>query len=130
MERVSKRLQRIFFCNQGVPILRFETQQRYNLQEEVIFSRSELSSLIESSLDFFKTFDEARKGLQTQLPKPKTKLKETLLAHYSKDIIEYPNRKIRFSLRFQNNNVCTFPIKKFEIHLNQFIFTESVNFQF
>ena len=115
--------------------MRFETEQRYNLKEEVSFFKSEHSSLIESWRDFLKTFDEASKGSQIQLPEPKTeigsrKLKDTLLTHYYKDIIEHPIRQIRLSLRFQNNNICTFPIKKFEIHLNQFIFTESVNFHF
>ena len=56
-----------------------------------------------------------------------TKSKDNLFAHHYNDIIEHPNRQIRLSFRFGNNNSCVFSLKKFELHGNRFILTEFVN---
>ena len=53
-------------------------------------------------------------GIQIPIPKPKvqigsTKLTDNLFARYCNDIIEHPNRQIRLSFRFGNNNSCVFP---------------------
>ena len=107
-----------------------KTLQLSILQEEM--SIRELNCLDDSLRDFFKTYDHASKCLQIPLSKPKveivsTKSKDNPVAHYYNDIIEHPNRKIRLSLRFENNISCVFSIKKFELHGNQFVRTEIVN---
>ena len=112
-----------------------ETQQRYILQEEVNISKRELTCLVDSLRDFLKSFDQASKCVQIPLTKTKIdigskKLKDNLFAHYYNDIIEHPNRQIRSSVRFANNNSCVFSIKKFELHGNQFIPTEIVNLNY
>ena len=109
-----------------------KTQQRYILQEEVNISKRELTCLIDNLRDFLKTFDQASKCIQIPLPEPKveigsTKSKDNLFDHYYNDIVEHPNRQIRLSFRFGNNNSCVFSLKKFELHCNQFILTEIVN---
>ena len=90
-----------------------KTRQRYILQDEVKISKRELNSLVDSVRDFLKTFDNASKGVQIPLPKPKieigsTKPKVNLFAHYYNDILEHPNKHIRLSFRFRNNNYCIF----------------------
>ena len=95
-------------------------------------SRRELTSSVDSLRDFLKTFDYASKCIQILLLAPKveiepTKSKDILFAHYSNDIIEHPNRQIRSSFRFGNNNSSVIFIKKFELHGNQFILTEIIN---
>ena len=50
------------------------TQQRYILKEEVSVSKRVLTSLVDSLLDFPKTFAHASKCLQIPLPKPKVEL--------------------------------------------------------
>ena len=95
-------------------------------------SKRELTCLVDNLRDFLKTFDQASKCIQIPLPKPKleigsTKSKDNLFAHQYNDIIEHPNRQIRLSLRFGNNNSCVFSLKKFELHGNQFSLTEIVN---
>ena len=95
-------------------------------------SKRELTCLVDNLRDFLKTFDQASKWIQIPLPKPKveigsTKSEDNLFAHYYNDIIEQPNRQIRLSFRFGNNNSCVFFIEKFEIYGNQFILTEIVN---
>ena len=95
-------------------------------------TKTELTCLVDSLRDFLKTFDQASKCIQVPLPKPQvefgsTKSEDNLFAHYYNDIIEHPNRQIRLSFRFGNNNSCVFSIKKFELHGNQFILTENVN---
>ena len=109
-----------------------KTQQRYILQEEVIISKRELTCLVDNLRDFLKTFDQASKGIQIPLPKSKvkigaTKSEDNLFVHYYNDIIEHPNRQIRLSFRFGNNNSCVFSLKKFELHGSHFILTEIVN---
>ena len=109
-----------------------KTQQRYILQEEVNIPKRKLTCLVDNLRNFLKTFDQASKCIQIPLPKPKveigsTKLKDNLFAHHYNDIIEHPNRQIRLSFRFGNNNSCVFPLKKIELHGNQFILTEIVN---
>ena len=95
-------------------------------------SKRDLTCLVDNQRDFLKIFDQASKCVQIPLPKPKveirsTKSKDNLFAPYYKDIIEHPNRQIRLSFRFGNNNSCVFSLKKFELHGNQFILTENVN---
>ena len=94
-------------------------------------SRRELTSLVDNLRDFLNTFDKASKCIQIPLPKPifeigSKKSKNSLFAHYYNDIIKHPNRQIRLSFRFGNNNSCVFSLKKFELHGNQFILTEIV----
>ena len=72
-------------------------------------SKRDSTSLVDNLRDFLKTFDNARKVIQIPLPKPKieigsTKSIDNLFAHYYNDIIEHPNRQIRLSFRFGNNN--------------------------
>ena len=93
-----------------------KTQQRFILQKEVNISKRELTCLADSLSDFLKTFDHASKCIQIPLPKPKvesgsTKSKDNLFAPYYNDIIEHPNRQLRLSFRFGNNNSCLFFIK-------------------
>ena len=95
-----------------------------------LFKR-ELTSLVGSPRDFLDNFGDTSKIIQIPLPKPKvdngfTKSKDNLFAHYYNDNIENPNRQIRLSFRFGNNNSCVFSIKKSELHGNHFIFTEIV----
>ena len=100
-----------------------KTQQRYIFQEGVNISKRELTCLVENLRDFLRILDQASKCMQIPLPKPKveigsTKSKDNLFAHYYNDINEHPNRQIRLSFRFGNNNSCVFSLKKFEIHGN------------
>ena len=109
-----------------------KTQQRYILQEEVKLSKRELTCLVDNLRVFLKTFYQASKRIQIPLPKPEVEIRSTLsqdnlFAHYYNDTIEHPNRQIRLSFRFGNNNSCVFSIKKFELHGNQFILTEIVS---
>ena len=102
-----------------------KTQQRFILQEEVNISKRELTCLVDNLRKFLKIFDQASKCMQIPLPKPKieigfTKSKDNLFAHYYNDVIEHPNRQIRLSFQFGNNNSCVFSLKKFEKHGNQF----------
>ena len=108
-----------------------KTRQLYILQEEMNISKRELTSLIDSLHDFLKTPDHASKYIQIPLPEQKveigsTKSKYNLFPHYYDDIIEHPNRQFHLSFRFGNIS-CVFSIKKFELHVNQFILTEIVN---
>ena len=64
---------------------------------------------------------------EPQIETGATKSKDNLFGHYYNDIIEHPNRHIRLSFRFGNNNSCVFCMKKFERHGNQFNLTEIVN---
>ena len=107
-------------------------QQRYILQEEMNISKRELICFVDNLRDFLKTFDQASKCIQIPPAKPKfeiesTKSKDNLFVRYYKDTIEHPNRKIRLSFRFWNNNSCVFSLKKFELHGNQFILTQIFN---
>ena len=93
-----------------------KTQQCFILQEEVNISKKELNCLVANLRDFLKTFDQASKCIQIPLPKPKveigsTKSKDNLFPHYYNDITEHPNRQIRLSFRFENNNSCVFSPK-------------------
>ena len=106
------------------------TQQRYILQE-VNLSKKGLTSLIDSLRHFFRVFDHASKCIRITLPKLKVDFgstsKNNLFAQYYNDIIEHPNRQIHLSFRFGSNKSCENSIKKFELHGNQFILTETVN---
>ena len=88
--------------------------------------------MVDSLRDFLKTFDQASKCIQIPLPKPKveigsTKSEYNLFAHHYNDITEHPNRQIRLSFRFENNNSCVISLKNFELHGNQVILLEIVN---
>ena len=109
-----------------------KTQQRYILQEEVNISKRELTCLVDNLRDFLKIFDQARKCVQIPLSKLRveigsTKSKDNLFDHQYNLIIEHPNRQIRLSFRFGNNESCVFSLKIFELHGYQFILTEVVN---
>ena len=130
--RVSRGSNKKSFAIKLFQVCDLKTQQRYILQEEVNISKRELTCLVDSLRDFLKNFDQASKCKQIPLPKRKieigsTKSKDNLFAHYCNDIIEHPNRQIRLSFRFGNNNSCVFSLKKFELHGNPYIFTEIVN---
>ena len=123
--KISVAIKLFQFCD-------IKTQQRYILQEEVKTSKRELSCFVDNLSVFLKTFDQASKCIQIPLSMPNveigsTKSKDNLFAHYYNGIIEHPNRRIRLSYRFGNNNSRVFPLKKFELHGNQFILTEIVN---
>ena len=96
-------------------------------------STREITSLIDSLRDFLKSFDHASEFILRLLLKTKkaeigsTKSKDNLFAHYYNDINEHPNRQVRLSLRFGNNQCCEFATEKFELHGNQFVLTECVN---
>ena len=119
----------------AIKLLQFcdlKKQQRYILQEEFNISKRELTCLVNNLRDFLKTFDQASKCIQDPPPKPKveigsTKSEDNLFAHYYNDITEHPNRQIRFSIRFGNNNSCVFSFKMFELRGIQFTLTEIVN---
>ena len=112
-----------------------KTEQRYILQAKVIISQSELCCFADSLCDFLKTLNEANKCLNIPLPKPKsgigsTNSKDNICAHiYYRFIIDYPNRHICLSLRFEINNSCVFAMKKKDLHGHghQIILTEFVN---
>ena len=130
--RVSRGSNKKSFAIKLFQFCDLKTQQRYILQEEVNISKRELTCLVDSLRYFLKSFDETSKFIQIPLPKPKfeigsTKSEVKLFAHYYNDIIEHPNRQIRLSFRFGNNNSFVFSLKKFELHGNQFILTEIVN---
>ena len=133
--RVSRGSNKKSFAIKLFQFCDLKTQQRYILQEEVNMSKRELTCLVDNLRDFLKTFDQASKCIQNPLPKPKveigsTKSKDNLFAHHYSDIIEHPNRQIRLSFRFVNNNSCVFSLKKSEIQGNQFILTEIVNLNY
>ena len=130
--RVSRGSNKKSFAIKLFQFCDLKTQQRYILQEEVNISKRKLTCLVDNLRDFLKTFDQASKCIQILLPKPKveigsTKSKDNLFVHHYNDIIEHPNRQIRLSFRFGNNNSCVFSLKKYELHGNQFILTEIVN---
>ena len=103
----------------AIKLLQFcdlKTQQRYIFEEGVNVSKRELTSLAENLRHFIKIFNHASKCIQIPLPKPKvetgsTKSKDNLFAYYYNYIIEHPNRQIRLSFRFGNNNSCISSIK-------------------
>ena len=73
------------------------------------------------------------KSLKIPLQKPKIEIGSTnsnnnLFALHYIGIIEHPSRQIHLSFRFRNNTCCVFSIENFELHGNQFILTEIVNF--
>ena len=127
--RVSRESNKKSFAIKLFQLCDLKTQQRYILRN---ISKRELTCLIDNLREFLKTFDQASKCIQIPLPKPKveigsTKSKDNLFVHHYNDIIEHPNRQIRLSFRFGNNNSCVFSLKKFELHGNQYILTEIVN---
>ena len=124
--RVSRSSNKKSFAIKFFQVCDLKTQQRYILQEEVNISKRELTCLVNNLRDFLKTFDQASKCIQIPLPKPKveigsTKSKDNLFVHHYNNIIEDPNRQIRLSFRFENNNFCVFSLKKFELHGNLFL---------
>ena len=130
--RVSRGSNKKSFAIKLFQFCDLKTQQRYILQEEVNLSKRELTCLVDNLRDFLKTLYQDSKCIQIPQPKPKveigsTKSNDNLFVPHYNDIIEHPNRQVRLSLRFGNNNSCVFSLKKFELHGNQFILTEVVN---
>ena len=130
--RVSRGSNKNSFAIKLFQFCDLKTQQRYILQGEVNIFKGELTCLVDSLRDFLKTIDQASKCIQIPLPKTiveigSTKSKDNLFVHHYNVIIEHPNRQIRLSFRFGNNNSCVFSLKKFELHRNQFVLTEIVN---
>ena len=116
MVRVSKRSNKKSFAFQVFHFCDLKLQQRFILKEEVSISKKEIESLLDSSGDFLKAFEQANKVSQIPLPKLKfeirfTKAKNELFSHCYKDIVEYLNRQIRISFRFEKNKTCVFPSK-------------------
>ena len=109
-----------------------KSQQRFILKEEVSIFKKEIESLRHSFDEFLKAFDQANKVSQIPLPKLKfenwfTKAKDELFSHCYKNIVEYLNRQIRLSFRFEKKKTCVFSIKSFERCGDHFILTEAVN---
>ena len=130
--RVSRGSNKKTFAIKLFQFCDLKTQQRYIFQEEMNISKRELTCLVENVRNFLKTFDQASKCIQIPLTKTKveigsTKSKDNLFVHHYNDIIEHPNRQIRLSFRFGNNNSCVFSLKKMELHGKHFIPTEIVN---
>ena len=114
--RVSRGFNKISFAIKLLHFCDLKTQQHYIFQEEVNISKRELTCLVDSLRDFLRTFDHAIKCIHNPLPKPNfeigsTESKDNLFAHYYNDIIEHPNRQIRLSFRFGNNNSCVSSIQ-------------------
>ena len=114
--RVSRGSNKKSFAIKLFQFCDLRTQQRYILQEEVNFSKRELTCLVDNLRDFLKIFDQASKCIQIPLPKPKveigsTKSKDNLFAHHYNDIIEHPNRQIRLFPIWKQQFLCIFPQK-------------------
>ena len=114
--RVSRGSNKKSFAIKLFQFCDLKTQKRYILREEVSISKRELTCSADNLRDFLKTFDQASKCILIPLPKPKfeigaTKSKDNLFAHHYNDIIEHPNRQVRLSFRFGNNNSCVFSLK-------------------
>ena len=130
--RVSKGSNKKSFAFKVLNFCDSKLQQRFILKEEVSISKNEIESRLDSLGEFLKAFDQANKVSQIPLTKPKfeigfTKSKDEVFSHCYKDIVEYLNRQIRISFRFEKNKTCDFSIKKFEHYGDQFILTEVVN---
>ena len=69
--RVSKGTNKKFFAFKLFQCCNLNTQQRYIPQTGVSISKRDLSSVVESLRDFFKTFDQMSQCLQISSPKPK-----------------------------------------------------------
>ena len=105
------------FCIQIVPVLKLRDTTVIYPPKRVNISKRELSSSVNSFRGIRKTLNKASKCIRIPLPEPKNEIgsaksKDNLFADYYKDIIEHPNRQIRLSLRFANNNSYVFSIKK------------------
>ena len=99
--RVSRGSNKKSFAIKLFQFCDLKTQQRYILREEVIITKRELTCLVDSLLDFLKTFDQASKCIQIPLVEiGSTKSKDNLFAHYCNDMIEHPNGQIRLLFRF------------------------------
>ena len=130
--RVSKTSNKQSFAFKVFHFCDSKLQQRFILKEGVSIFKKEIESLLDSSDEFLKAFDQANKVSQIPLPTTKfeigfTKAKDELFRHCYKDIVEHFNRQIQLSFRFEKNNTCVFSIKKFENYGDQFILTEIVN---
>ena len=111
--RVSRGSNKKSFAIKLFQFCDLKTQQRYILQEEVNISKRELTCLVDNLRHFLKTFDQASKCIQIPLLKPKveigsTESKDNLFAYHHNEINEHPNRQIRLSFLFGNNNFCVF----------------------
>ena len=127
--RVSKGSHKNSFAFNLFQFWNLKTQQRYILQEEVIISTRELSSLVDSLSEFLKNFDEASKFYRIGYRNTKFQLdlrKDNLFSQYDKGIIEHTNRPNRLSVRYENNNFSFFSIKTFELRVNQFLLVKIV----
>ena len=74
---VSKDSNKMSFTLEMFQFCELKKQPRFVLQEEVIISERELSSLVDCLSDFRKTFDTASKCLQFSSPKPKNEYGST-----------------------------------------------------
>ena len=109
-----------------------KNEPRFILEEEVSVSLKEPAAKLNTLRQFFKQYDKTVKfPALYPLHKPKqeigTLFKDELFAHYFQDIKEHCNRQICLSFRFELNNKCCFPIKKFKIFREQNVLTEIFN---
>ena len=130
--RVSKGSNKKSFAFKQFHFCDSKLQQRFILKEEVSISKRKTETLLDSSSEFLKAFDQANKKSQIPLPKPKfeigfTKAKDGLFSHCYKSIVEHLNRQNPLSLRLEKNKTCVFSVKKSEHYVDQCIFTEVVN---
>ena len=113
--RVSKGCNKKSFAFKFFHFCDSKLQQRYILKEEVIISKKEIQTLLDSLGEFLKAFDQAIKLSQIPSTKSKieigfTKTKDELFSHCYKDIVEHLNRRIRLSFRFEKKTrLVSFP---------------------
>ena len=99
--RVSKGSIKKSFAIRLFEFCDLKTQQRYIQQEEVIFPKRELRSLVNSLRDFLKSFDKASKYLQNLPQKPENetgskKSEDKLFARYYRYITEHQDFRSEF----------------------------------
>ena len=133
--RVSKGSNKKSFAFKVIHFCDSKLQQRFILKEEVSISQKEIESLLDSSGEFLKAFDQANKVSQIPLPNLKfeigfTKAKDELFSHCFKDIVQHLNRQIRLSFRFEKNKTCVFSMKRFEQYGDQFVLPEVVDLSY
>ena len=115
------------------PFCDSKLQQRNILKEEVVTSKKEINSLLDSLGESLKAFDQANKVSQLPLPKREFEIgflnaKDELFGHCYNGIAEHLSRQIRLSFRFEKNKTCVFSIEKFERNGDRSIhFLEVVN---
>ena len=114
--RVSKGSNKKSFAFKVFHFCDSKLEQRFILREEVNISKKEIESLLDSSGDFLKAFDQANKVVQIPLPKHKfeigfTKAKDELFSHCYKDIFEHLTDKFGYRFGLKKTRLVSFPSK-------------------